>query len=81
MPILSFPFFLLKNKQTTYLYVVCVCMCMYVCVCVCIYVHIKCWLRPEEDVRSLGAGVIGSGEPSYLHAEIRSWVLCKNSNR
>lgn len=32
-------------------------------------------MRPEEGVRSLGAGVIDSGEPLDVGAGVRTWVL------
>lgn len=51
----------------------------YVYVSICICILYKCLQRPEEDVQSPGAGIVGGYKLRYLGALNWTWVLCKNS--
>lgn len=55
-----------------FLLVLPVCMCLYLCEC--IHYVCRCLRSPEESVRSLGAGVMGSFELLDTGAGNKTWV-------
>jgi hypothetical protein len=76
------PLYILRNldSHSTFieLFLIALCVCVHLCVCVCI--HVCCCLRrPEEVVKSPGAGVKGGSEASGIGAVMQIWVIWKGS--
>lgn len=53
-------------------YFILVCMYLYVCMCVCVHGHMCPW-RPEEEIRTPGAGVTSGCELPRVDVDTKLW--------